>query len=185
MPTGPRGEQRPADVVGCAVKVMQVATGEETEDLHHAPEPEITEAKRAAGRRGGAARARSLPSDERTRIASDAASARWRQDDDQEVPMASRILDPVNNEADRAVLQAEFARHQADTEYRDAHREEWLTQYPDQWVMVYNGALVVVASTIDEAFELVEKQGIPRGKPVRAYLTAKPQTMILGTTACR
>ena len=185
MPTGPRGEQRPADVVGCAVKVMQIATGEETEDLQPTPEADRTEAKRAAGRRGGAARARSLPSEERTRIASDAASARWRRDDDQEVPMASRILDPVNNEADRAVLQAEFARHQADTEYRDAHREEWLTQYPDQWVMVYNGKLVAVAAILGEAFEMVERQGIPRGKPVRAHLSTKRQSLILGFKACQ
>ena len=33
MPKGPKGEQRPADVIGNAVKVMRIATGEETEDL--------------------------------------------------------------------------------------------------------------------------------------------------------
>ena len=31
MPTGPKGEKRPADVIGNAVKVMRLATGEETE----------------------------------------------------------------------------------------------------------------------------------------------------------
>jgi hypothetical protein len=30
MPTGPEGERRPADVIGNAVKVMRIATGEET-----------------------------------------------------------------------------------------------------------------------------------------------------------
>lgn len=29
MPKGPRGEKRPADVIGVAVKVMRIATGEE------------------------------------------------------------------------------------------------------------------------------------------------------------
>ncbi len=29
MPKGPRGEKRPADVIGAAVKVMRIATGEE------------------------------------------------------------------------------------------------------------------------------------------------------------
>jgi hypothetical protein len=29
MPRGPRGEKRPADVIGNAVKVMRIATGEE------------------------------------------------------------------------------------------------------------------------------------------------------------
>jgi len=33
MPTGPKGERRPADVIGNAVKVMCIATGEEAEDL--------------------------------------------------------------------------------------------------------------------------------------------------------
>ncbi|MGO8799957.1 MAG: hypothetical protein ACLQE9_13505 [Roseiarcus sp.] len=33
MPRGPKGEKRPADVTGNAVKVMRIATGEETETL--------------------------------------------------------------------------------------------------------------------------------------------------------
>ncbi len=33
MPKGPRGEKRPADVIGNAVKVMRIATGEEEENL--------------------------------------------------------------------------------------------------------------------------------------------------------
>lgn len=33
MPRGPKGEKRPADVVGAAVKVMQIATGEIEEEL--------------------------------------------------------------------------------------------------------------------------------------------------------
>jgi len=31
MPTGPKGEKRPADVIGNAVKVMRIATGEESD----------------------------------------------------------------------------------------------------------------------------------------------------------
>jgi hypothetical protein len=31
MPRGPKGEKRPADVIGNAVKVMRIATGEEVE----------------------------------------------------------------------------------------------------------------------------------------------------------
>jgi len=33
MPSGPKGEKRPADVIGNAVKVMRIATGEEIEKL--------------------------------------------------------------------------------------------------------------------------------------------------------
>ena len=32
MPRGPNGEKRPADVIGNAVKVIRIATGEEPED---------------------------------------------------------------------------------------------------------------------------------------------------------
>jgi hypothetical protein len=33
MPKGPRGEKRPADVIGAAVKVMRTATGQESEEI--------------------------------------------------------------------------------------------------------------------------------------------------------
>jgi hypothetical protein len=33
MPKGPKGQHRPADVIGNAVKVMRIATGEEQGDL--------------------------------------------------------------------------------------------------------------------------------------------------------
>ena len=33
MPKGPKGQKRPADVIGNAIKVMRIATGEEVEDF--------------------------------------------------------------------------------------------------------------------------------------------------------
>ena len=33
MPRGPKGEKHPADVIGNAVHVMRIATGEEPEDF--------------------------------------------------------------------------------------------------------------------------------------------------------
>jgi hypothetical protein len=74
MPKGPRGENRPADVIGAAVKVMKIATGEIAEDA--APEP-VKSAAAELGSRGGKARARNLTPAERKRIAKKAASARW------------------------------------------------------------------------------------------------------------
>ena len=76
MPRGPRGEKRPADVIGNAVKVMRIATGEEVEDL------ETQRAKVAAaelGSRGGKARARNLTADQRAQIAAKAATERWQR----------------------------------------------------------------------------------------------------------
>lgn len=71
MPRGPRGERRPADVIGNAVKVMRIATGEETEEL--APLSAAAE----LGRKGGEARARSLTAERRAEIARKAADGRW------------------------------------------------------------------------------------------------------------
>jgi hypothetical protein len=37
MPRGPKGEKRPADVIGNAVHVMRIATGEAQEEVGAAP----------------------------------------------------------------------------------------------------------------------------------------------------
>jgi hypothetical protein len=75
MPRGPRGEKRPADVIGNAVKVMRIATGEEAEELE-------TDRSRSAaaelGSRGGKARAARVPPERRSEIARAAARRRWR-----------------------------------------------------------------------------------------------------------
>jgi hypothetical protein len=38
MPRGPEGEKRPADVIGNAVRVMRIATGEVEDNPSKAPE---------------------------------------------------------------------------------------------------------------------------------------------------
>ena len=42
MPTGPKGEKRPADVIGNAVKVIRILTGEEPEDYGARPQPDAS-----------------------------------------------------------------------------------------------------------------------------------------------
>jgi hypothetical protein len=77
MPRGPKGEKRPADVIGNAVHVMRIATGEIEEATR--PDDGKDPAAKALGKKGGAARAKSLSSDERRAIASRAAAARWKK----------------------------------------------------------------------------------------------------------
>lgn len=72
MPRGPRGEKRPADVIGGAVRVMRIATGEEEEDL-----PPIASAAAQLGKLGGAARAKAMTPERRAEIAQKAAKTRW------------------------------------------------------------------------------------------------------------
>ncbi len=73
MPTGPQGQKRPADVVGCAVHVMKIATGEIEEDPEVARQP----GKAAGGKAGGKARAANLTPTRRQEIARQGAAARW------------------------------------------------------------------------------------------------------------
>ena len=71
MPKGPRGESRPADVIGNAVKVMRIATGEEAEEL-----PAVSPGA-ALGKLGGQARARNMTPEQRAEQAKRAAAKRW------------------------------------------------------------------------------------------------------------
>jgi hypothetical protein len=75
MPKGPKGEKRPADVIGNAVKVMKIATGEETDEP---TDDGKDKAAQSLGRRGGKARAEALTKKERAEIAKKAAAARWK-----------------------------------------------------------------------------------------------------------
>ena len=74
MPTGPKGEKRPADAVGLAVLIGKIATGE-VEDAR--PDDGKDKAAQAMGKKGGAARAASMTNDQRADVARKAAAARW------------------------------------------------------------------------------------------------------------
>ncbi len=76
MPKGPRGEKRPADVIGNAVHVMKIATGEIVEELPS--DDGKDKAAQAMGRKGGAARAKSMSPERRAEIAHKAAEKRWK-----------------------------------------------------------------------------------------------------------
>ena len=66
MPKGPNGQKRPADVIGAAVMVGRIATGDECD-----------EPAKPNGKAGGRARAKALSPERRSRIAQKAAEARW------------------------------------------------------------------------------------------------------------
>ena len=74
MPRGPNGEKRSADVIGAAVMIGKIATGEiddlTTDDGKNA-------AAVALGRMGGKARAEGMSAKRRKEIARKAAVKRW------------------------------------------------------------------------------------------------------------
>jgi len=71
MPTGPRGERRPADVIGSAIMVARLSVGDISEPL------KTPSGRVRSGQAGGAARAASLTQDERKAIAKRGAAKRW------------------------------------------------------------------------------------------------------------
>jgi hypothetical protein len=75
VPRGPKGEKRPADVIGNAVKVMRIATGEDSDAT---PDDGKNKAAQELGKLGGAARAKSMTAKRRKEIAKNAAANRWK-----------------------------------------------------------------------------------------------------------
>lgn len=74
MPTGPKGQKRPADVIGNAVRVAQIATGETEEEFENdGKDPNA----KALGAKGGRARAKNVTPERRKEIAREAAQKRW------------------------------------------------------------------------------------------------------------
>lgn len=73
MPKGPRGEKRPADAIGRAVKIAKIATGEIEDERDEG----LSSAAAEMGRRGGKARAENLTPEQRKEIARKAAKKRW------------------------------------------------------------------------------------------------------------
>lgn len=71
MPKGPQGQQRHADVVGNAVLVAKIATGEVKEELRQ------PSGKVRSGLAGAKARAENMTNEERVATARKAAAARW------------------------------------------------------------------------------------------------------------
>lgn len=70
MPTGPRGERRPADLIGTAIKVARIAAGEMVEELRP-PSGRVR-----SGRAGAKTRAESMSRGGRRAVARKAAAAR-------------------------------------------------------------------------------------------------------------
>lgn len=76
MPTTPKGPKRPADVIGNAVHVMRIATGEAEDPPDTRNQAALALSKLGAAK-GGKARAKKLSKAARLAIAQRASKARW------------------------------------------------------------------------------------------------------------
>lgn len=78
MPRGPKGEKRKADVIGNAVLIARIATGEVEDTRVIAKDSHAVALGKRGGIKGGKARAAKLSPEERSKIAKKAAASRWR-----------------------------------------------------------------------------------------------------------
>lgn len=76
MAKTPKRKKRPSDVVGNAIRVARIATGEIEEEAE--TDEGKDKAAQSLGRRGGKARAEKLTAEQRSEIAKKAAAKRWR-----------------------------------------------------------------------------------------------------------
>lgn len=77
MPKGPQGQKRPGDVIGAAIMVAKIATGEITESEATEADDGKDPAAKALGAKGGKARAAKMSPEQRAEIARKAAAKRW------------------------------------------------------------------------------------------------------------
>jgi hypothetical protein len=77
MPRGPRDQKRPADVIGNAVRVMEIATGQREEEYEGGQGKDQAAAE--LGRKGGKARAERMTAKQRAEAARKAAIRRWQK----------------------------------------------------------------------------------------------------------
>ena len=76
-------------------------------------------------------------------------------------------------------LQAELQRFKRDTQYYEAHREELLTKYPEQWVAVFNQQVVGAAPDFEQLLAMLEQNGIPVERTLIEHMTRKEELLIL------
>ncbi len=78
-------------------------------------------------------------------------------------------------------IQLRLQRFQRDIDYYQAHYEELLEQYPEQWVAIFNERVVGADPDARKLFNDVKGLGIPLGSTLVKYLTRKDEIWILST----
>jgi hypothetical protein len=76
--------------------------------------------------------------------------------------------------------QTELRRFRQDVEYFEAHRDELLSRYPEQWVAIFKQQVVAADPDYDRVLDQLEAKSIPVGKVFIERATAKDELLILG-----
>lgn len=76
-------------------------------------------------------------------------------------------------------IQAELQRFKKDTAYYEAHHDELLEKYPEQWVAIYNQQVVGASPHYERLLDEVETRGYSVGHVLVHYLTRHDEVFIL------
>ncbi len=90
---------------------------------------------------------------------------------------------PAGSETDFNAIAARLRHFRKDTNYIQAHWEEWQETYPDHYVLVYGEKLISASTDLKEAIRLAEDQGVDPGHAARAFFSTDTSDLILGALA--
>lgn len=72
-----------------------------------------------------------------------------------------------------------LVRYRADHVFLDAHRAEWISKYPDRWVVVKDQKLVGYGKNLHRLFARLRKRGVELEGCAVKFLDTKPRKLIL------
>jgi hypothetical protein len=76
-------------------------------------------------------------------------------------------------------VQAELERFRKDTGYYEAHHEELLEKYPEQWVAIFDQQVVGAGPDYEQLLTELGEKGVPIERALFKHLTQKEELWIL------
>ena len=80
---------------------------------------------------------------------------------------------------DEAKFKASARQWRKDRLYLEAHRAQWMEQYPDMYVAVFQEKLVAAAATVDGMVEQLKANGVPAGHSYWRFLDTDPMDLVV------
>ncbi len=87
-------------------------------------------------------------------------------------------LGPISPE-EAIEIRRELDCFREDALYFDAHRDELLVRYPNQWVAVYQQQVAAVAGELDELFREIDAKGVPRRRVFVEYVCDDDEDFVI------
>ena len=76
-------------------------------------------------------------------------------------------------------VQEELQRFKKDTAYYEAHHEELLKKYPEQWVAIFKQQVVGASPDFEQLLDELEAKGYSVGQVLVQHLTQHDELLIL------